>query len=79
MEYNYEIPLIELLKEHYLSTGEKFTLRDVEVGSGLSYVTLQNIRKNGGAYSSRSLNLLCSFFQRPVQEVLRHVPRDEYS
>jgi len=70
MEYNYVIDIVRLMNEHQQRVGTTITLRDVEIGSGLSYVTLQNIKNNPGSYSKRSLDAICNYFQRPVEEIL---------
>ena len=70
MDYNYIIDIVRLMREHSQRLGVPVNLRDVEVGSGLSYVTLQNIKNNPGSYSKRSLDSLCNYFQRPVEEIV---------
>lgn len=79
MQHNYVIDLKRLMIGHQERHGiPRLTLRDVEIGSNLSYVTLQKISVDGTSWSRRAVNSLCDFFQRPVEEILTNVERDDY-
>lgn len=46
------------------------TYKEVEVNSGLSYVTIQKLSKDPRSWSRITLNRLTEYFERPLSEVL---------
>lgn len=46
------------------------TYKEVEVNSGLSYVTIQKLSKDPRSWSRITLNRLTEYFDRPLSEVL---------
>lgn len=70
----------ELIAAKAAQSGRKITINEVAQATGISRMTLNRMMRNEG-YSTvtNHIDLLCSYFQCELSELVRYVPSPEAS